>query len=77
MSNPVPMSKAQAFPKVTTRSRFGGIGEGHLIDGVVYQSAGNGFAYEDLELLEYWEDGGRRYIDAVRRLVPEYFRDES
>ena len=65
----IPATKATAIGEVVTYySRFGGIGRGVLIDGVVLSSGGNGWYYQVPGLERYDRDGGRGYAEAIRRM---------
>jgi len=52
---------------VSTKSKYGGIGFGRLIHGVVYVSAGNGFYYRRDDLI-WTDDSGRAYREAVAKV---------
>jgi hypothetical protein len=68
-------SVAPRFETVTTVSHYGAIGLGHLIDGHVCESGGNGFYYPASGLKTYHRDDGEEYRKAVRRLnLPPAYR---
>ncbi len=54
--------------QVTTVSKLGGIGLGYFLDNVVYQSGGNGFYYEMLDMKSYKKDYGEGYRKAIMNL---------
>jgi hypothetical protein len=76
----IPESKAKTGELVTTRSAYGGVGLGRLVNGQVYRSGGNGFYYPADEgpggLKDYERDGGAGYYDRLRGLMlpPAYLR---
>ena len=69
----IPMSEAQQGETVTTRTEYDGVGLGHLIDGTVYVSTGNGFAVNGDQnfpkVTGFTRDGGSGYLVKVCSLA--------
>ena len=66
--NAVKASVAEAYPMATTYGRLGSIGLGHVINGQLYISGGNGRYCPDVQDLQYKADGGAGYRAAVASL---------
>lgn len=65
-------SEALEGEQVTTYLKYGGVGIGNLVDGVVYVMSGDGWAIEatmaPLPMISYKRDGGAGYMSRVTRI---------
>jgi len=66
----IPHTVAVLGEQVTTIGKFGNLGIGYLVDGVVYKTTGSFWAIDarkDLfPMVSYIQDGGQEYLEAAR-----------
>ena len=73
MKDTIRASVAEQGERVTTHNKFGGMGLGYIVDGIVYMSSGNGW-YQNAEtnvfpLDTYDHDNGDGYLNQARKLT--------
>ena len=69
-------SEARKGEMVTTHVKYGGIGLGYLVDGVVYKTTGSAYAIradaDVCPMVSFDRDGGAGYRAEVKRVVGWY-----